>query len=174
MTKVTNSIKNKLKNIELVITDVDGVLTDGGMYYTAQGDSMKKFHTRDGMGVTLLRKHNIPTIIITKEKSPMMQNWAKKMKIKKIYDDVKIKENLLDEITRTFNVKFNEIAYIGDDVNDINLMKLVGFSVSPKDGIFQATKIADYVCKCNGGEGVLRETVDLILTTKYPNKENWY
>jgi len=169
-----DKIKKKCKKIKILLTDVDCVLTDGGMYYTAQGDSMKKFHTRDGMGVTLLRKHNIPTILVTKEKTPMVKNWAKQMKIKKIYDGVKIKENLLDEIIQLFSLKSDEIAYIGDDVNDINLMKLVGFSVSPKDGILQAKKIADYICKCKGGEGVLRETADLILTIQNPNKKEWY
>ena len=76
-------LSKKCKKIRLVITDVDGVLTDGGMYYTAQGDVMKKFHARDGMGVTLLRKKNIPTILVTKEKTKMVKKWASKMKVEK-------------------------------------------------------------------------------------------
>ena len=132
MTKVTNSIKNKLKNIELVITDVDGVLTDGGMYYTAQGDSMKKFHTRDGMGVNLLKKSKIPTIIVTKEKTKMVRNWAKKMNISHVYDGVQQKEKLLKEICKKYAVTSSQIAYIGDDVNDLELLKKVGFSATPK------------------------------------------
>ena len=78
------SISKKCKKIKIVLTDVDGVLTDGGMYYTKEGDIMKRFHARDGMGVTLLRKRNIPTIIITKEKTLMVKNWSSKMKIKKL------------------------------------------------------------------------------------------
>ena len=70
------SISEKCKKIKIVLTDVDGVLTDGGMYYTKEGDIMKRFHTRDGMGVTLLRKRNIPTIVITKEKTPMVKQWS--------------------------------------------------------------------------------------------------
>ncbi len=171
---MSTKIQKKCKKIRLLVTDVDCVLTDGGMYYTGKGDVMKKFHTRDGMGVTLLRKHEIPTIIITKEKTPMVRNWAKKMKIKKIYDGIRTKENLLEKIIQVYNLKSNEIAYIGDDVNDINLMKLVGFSVSPKDGIPPARKTADYISNCKGGEGVLREVADLILSVKFPDKKNWY
>ena len=78
----------KFKKIKLVLTDVDGVLTDGGMYYTTEGDIMKKFHARDGMGVTLLRKYNIPTILITKEKTKMVKQWAAKMKVEKLYDGI--------------------------------------------------------------------------------------
>ena len=84
----------KPKNIKILLTDVDGVLTDGGMYYTPNGDTMKKFHARDGMGVNLLKKSGVPTIIITKEKTKMVKNWAKKMNISYIYDGIQEKEKL--------------------------------------------------------------------------------
>jgi YrbI family 3-deoxy-D-manno-octulosonate 8-phosphate phosphatase len=118
----------KFKKIKLVLTDVDGVLTDGGMYYTTQGDIMKKFHTRDGMGVTLLRKYNIPTILITKEKTKMVKQWAAKMKVEKLYDGIIKKNMILDKVCNAFNLKSDEIAYIGDDVNDVPLLKAVCFS----------------------------------------------
>ena len=113
--------ENKLKKIKLVITDVDGVLTDGGMYYTKDGDIMKRFHARDGMGVTLLRNAGIPTIILTKEKTEMVKKWSKKMKIQKLYDGIVNKELELNKICKNNNVNSNEIAYIGDDVNDQKL-----------------------------------------------------
>jgi len=94
------SIISKCKKIKLVITDVDGVLTDGGMYYSIKGDIMKKFFTRDGMGVTLLRKKSIPTLIITKEKTTMVKHWAKNMKIEKLYDGVLKKELIIDKICK--------------------------------------------------------------------------
>ena len=125
----------KLKNIKVLLTDVDGVLTDGGMYYTSTGDSMKKFHTRDGMGVNLLKKSKIPTIIVTKEKTKMVRNWAKKMNISHVYDGVQQKEKLLKEICKKYAVTSSQIAYIGDDVNDLELLKKVGFSATPNDGI---------------------------------------
>ena len=123
----------KFKEIKLVLTDVDGVLTDGGMYYTTEGDIMKKFHARDGMGVTLLRKHNIPTILITKEKTKMVKQWAAKMKVEKLYDGIIKKNMILDKVCKTFNLKSDEIAYIGDDVNDVPLLKEVCLDVTPND-----------------------------------------
>ena len=158
-----NSLISKCKKIRLVITDVDGVLTDGGMYYTAKGDVMKKFFTRDGMGVTLLRRKSIPTLIITKEKTPMVKHWAKNMKIDKLYDGVLKKELLIDKICKNYNLKYEIIAYIGDDINDIELLKKVGLSGCPMDAISEVKTICHYICKSNGGHGVLREISDLIL-----------
>ena len=163
---MNNKVTKKIKQIRLLLTDVDCVLTDCGMYYDKTGDIMKKFHTRDGMGVTLLRKNNIQTIIVTKEKTMMVKQWAKKMKIFKLYDGIENKETILDKIGKTTNYKPEQICYIGDDVNDIGLLKKVGFSAVPKDAINDAKKNADYICKTTGGNGVLREIADLIITTQ--------
>ena len=156
----------KFKKIKLVLTDVDGVLTDGGMYYTAQGDIMKKFHTRDGMGVTLLRKYNIPTILITKEKTKMVKQWAAKMKVEKLYDGIIKKNMILDKVCKTFNLKSDEIAYIGDDVNDVPLLKAVCLAVTPNDGTKEAKSVSHYICNLKGGEGAFREFADLIISTR--------
>ena len=156
----------KFKEIKLVLTDVDGVLTDGGMYYTTQGDIMKKFHTRDGMGVTLLRKHNIPTILITKEKTKMVKQWAAKMKVEKLYDGIIKKNMILDKVCNAFNLKSDEIAYIGDDVNDVPLLKAVCLAVTPNDGTKEAKSVSHYICNLKGGEGAFREFADLIISTR--------
>ena len=156
----------KFKKIKLVLTDVDGVLTDGGMYYTTEGDIMKKFHTRDGMGVTLLRKYNIPTILITKEKTKMVKQWAAKMKVEKLYDGIIKKNMILDKVCKTFNLKSDEIAYIGDDVNDVPLLKVVCLAVTPNDGTKEAKSVSHYICKLKGGEGAFREFADLIISTR--------
>jgi YrbI family 3-deoxy-D-manno-octulosonate 8-phosphate phosphatase len=161
--KTPSSVFNKCKKIKIVLTDVDGVLTDGGMYYTKEGDIMKKFHARDGMGVTLLKNQNISTIIITKEKTLMVKQWAKKMKIYHLYDGIKQKEKMVSIICKKYNVKPEELAYIGDDVNDINLLKMVGFSATPSDGVLEVKKLCHYICKSNGGNGAFREVCDLIL-----------
>ena len=167
------NIIQKIKKIKIVLTDVDGVLTDGGMYYSNKGDVLKKFHARDGMGVTLLKRNGIPTVIVTKEKTMMVKQWAKKMKIEKLYDGVIKKENILDKVCKRFEVSPENIAYIGDDVNDLGLMKKIGFSVVPQDGIKKAIQIADYRCKLNGGEGVLREVADLIFEVKKIQNESY-
>ena len=156
----------KFKEIKLVLTDVDGVLTDGGMYYTTECDIMKKFHARDGMGVTLLRKHNIPTILITKEKTKMVKQWAAKMKVEKLYDGIIKKNMILDKVCKTFNLKSDEIAYIGDDVNDVPLLKVVCLAVTPNDGTKEAKSVSHYICKLKGGEGAFREFADLIISTR--------
>jgi len=153
-----------IKKIKIVLTDVDGVLTDGGMYYTKNGDSMKKFHTRDGMGVTLLRKKNIPTMIVTKEKNDIIKQWAKTMNIKKLYDGVNDKVKILDIICNKFEVLSSEVAYIGDDINDIELLQHVGFSATPNDGINEIKKFCNYICEKNGGNAAFREFADLILS----------
>lgn len=154
------------KNLKILLTDVDCVLTDGGMYYTSNGDVMKKFHTRDGMGVNMLKRKGIPTIIVTKEKTQMVKKWAKKMNIEYVYDGIQKKETIVKIISKKYNVKTSEIGYIGDDINDIELLKMVGFSATPKDGVLEAQKIVHYICKKNGGEGAFREVADIVLRHK--------
>ncbi len=156
----------KARKIKVVLTDVDGVLTDGGMYYSTKGDIMKKFHARDGMGVTLLRKNNIPSIIVTKEKNEIIKQWSKKMKIDKLLMGIINKEAVLEKICKNYSVQASEICYIGDDINDLGLLKLVGLSATPSDGIIEVQKICDYICKNNGGNGVFREVVNMILLSQ--------
>lgn len=166
----TNNLKIKCQKIKVVLTDVDGVLTDGGLYYTSKGDIMKKFFVRDGMGVTLLRKQQIPTIIITKEKTLQVKKWSKSMKIEKLFDGIINKESLLEKICKDYSINPENVAYIGDDVNDINLLKKVGLSVAPNDGLPQVKKIVDYVTLSKGGRGVFRELAEMLL--KYSKKND--
>ena len=167
-------IKKKCKVIKMLLTDVDGVLTDGGMYYSPHGEVMKKFNSKDAMGINILRKKNIPTVIVTKEKTVIVKKWARKMNVKKVYDGVLKKELVLEKICKFFKISEKEIAFIGDDVNDLELMKKVGFSVTPKDGNNAVKKIADYITKSGGGEGGVREITDLIIKSKYAEKEKLY
>lgn len=163
---VEKSVIAKARKIKVVLTDVDGVLTDGGMYYTIKGDTMKKFFVRDGMGVTLLRKNNIPTVIVTKEKNDIIKQWSKKMKINKLLMGIVNKETILEKICKTYKIHIDQISYIGDDLNDLELLKKVGFSATPADGIKEAKKISNYVCKNDGGRGAFREVADLILSSQ--------
>ena len=163
-----------LKKIKIVLTDVDGVLTDGGMYYSSDGDIMKKFHARDGMGISVLKRNGIPTVIITKEKSEIVKKWASKMNVDKLFQGIKEKEKLLPKLCRLYNLKEENIAYIGDDVNDLKIMKKIGFSVTPKDGNIEVKKIANHISKIKGGDGVLREICDLLISTKFGKKKKLY
>jgi len=158
--------KSNVSKIKILLTDVDGVLTDGGMYYSNKGDIMKKFHARDGMAVTLLRKKGIDTIIVTKEKTEIVRQWSKKMKIRELFDGINDKEVVLDKVCKKYKLTPNQVAYIGDDVNDIGLLQIVGFSASPKDGMPMVKRICNYTCKTEGGKGAFRELAELILKNR--------
>ena len=160
----------KCKKIKVILTDVDGVLTDGGMYYTAKGDVMKKFNTRDGMGVELLLEKNIKTVLITRENSKISKLRGKKIKAVATYVGIKNKEDYFKKICKKFGLKKNEIGYIGDDVNDIAIMKLAGLSDSPSDAMTEIKLIADYVCFLSGGHGAFREFANLIISAKLTGK----
>ena len=165
--KITKNIEKKCKKIKMILTDVDGVLTDGGMYYSSGGEIMKKFNTRDGMGVKLLSERKIGTIIITTENSPIVKKRGKKIKVLKTYDGISKKELLLPEICKKYSLNLENIAYIGDDINDQKIMQKVGLSFTPRDGMKIIKKNVDYICKMKGGEGVFREVADLIISYKF-------
>jgi YrbI family 3-deoxy-D-manno-octulosonate 8-phosphate phosphatase len=168
------SIHSRCKKIKLIATDVDGVLTDGGRYYSEKGETIKKFHVRDGMGINILLKNNIKTIIITKENSKITKKWAKDMNVTKVYSNAIKKEFLIKQITEEFSIKPSEIAYIGDDVNDVAIAKKIGLSATPKDGVMSMKKITHYVCALEGGKGSFRELADLVLYEKFGKKIKWY
>ncbi len=167
-------VQKKCKKIKLVLTDVDGVLTDGSRYYSEKGEILKKFHVKDGMGINILLRNGIPTCIVTKERSKTVVKWGKDMNVKKIYQGIINKEKKLSQICKEFNLKEEEIAYIGDDVNDIELLKKVGFSAAPNDSIEGVKKLVNYTCKKEGGKGAFREISDLILSNKFSQKKKWY
>lgn len=158
------SLKNKASKIKLLLTDNDGVLTDAGVYYSAKGEEFKRFSIRDGMGVErLIELAGVETGIITGEMSGSVQKRAEKLKIKELYLGVKDKEALLRKILKNKRLKPENIAFIGDDVNDISLLKAVGLSASPADGMNEIRNIVDYVCKNKGGNGAFREVAELII-----------
>ena len=167
---VKTNLVQKCKKIKIILTDVDGVLTDGGRYYSDRGEILKKFHVRDGMGVNLLLRNGIKTIIVTKENSKITKKWAKEMNINKVISSSLKKENELPKICKKFNVSKNEVAYIGDDVNDLALLEKVGFSAVPNDASNMIKKRVDYVCSKDGGKGAFREISDLVILSQFGSK----
>lgn len=165
-----NELEDILKDIKLVITDCDGVLTDGGMYYSEKGDELKKFNTKDGMGVQLLREIGIETIIITGENVELVKRRAEKLGIKEIYMGIKNKAPLVKEIAEIHELGLGEIAYIGDDVNDLEAVEIVGLGCSVEDGMGKVRDAAKYVTQTKGGQGALREVAELILEAKTRGK----
>ncbi|WIV12042.1 acylneuraminate cytidylyltransferase [Proteiniborus sp. MB09-C3] len=156
-------LKQVFKNIKLLITDSDGVLTDGGMYYSEVGDELKRFNTKDGMGVQLLREVGIKTVIITGEKVDLVKRRAEKLGIDEIYMGIKEKAPLVREIAKKHNLKLEEIAYLGDDINDLDSIKIVGLGCCVADAISIVKENSKYITSVKGGQGALREVADLII-----------
>ena len=149
-----------MKNIKIFITDCDGVLTDAGMYYFSNGLEAKKFNTRDGMAFSILRKKGIKIGIITGEDNDIIKNRAKKLNMDFLYTGVSSKESLLNEICKKYSVNKKNILYVGDDLNDIEIIKNVGYSCCPADACHEIKEITNYNCIKSGGDGVIREIVD--------------
>ena len=151
------------KNIKLVATDIDGVWTDAKMHYTENGDFMKSFSTYDGMGVEMLRNKNIETVIMTRENSNIVLRRAEKLKIKEVYIDEKNKLERLKKICSDKAIQLNEVAYIGDDINDIEALENVGLSALTNNSPIKEQIEVDYITKKKGGDGAFREFAELIL-----------
>jgi 3-deoxy-D-manno-octulosonate 8-phosphate phosphatase (KDO 8-P phosphatase) len=160
-------MKEKALKIKLVLTDCDGVLTDGGAYYGENGEVLKKFNIRDGMGVERLRTiAHIETGIITGELSPSVRKRAEKLNITELHLGIKNKSAVLATILKDKNLQADEIAYIGDDVNDIDIMTQCGLTACPADAMTAVKKKVDYICNNKGGEGAFREFAELIIAAK--------
>ena len=162
-------LKKKLQKIKAFLTDVDGVLTDGGMYYGADGLVMKRYFVRDGMGSVILQRSGIETGMITSDTSIIGQTRAERLKFDHIYIGVRDKCEALDEICTKQNYTYENIAFIGDDINDVEILKRVGFSAAPADAIDEVKDLVHYVCTKKGGQGAYREVVDMIMKAQKKN-----
>ncbi len=167
----TSDLNERAVNIRLVLADVDGVLTDGGVYYGADGEVMKRFNIRDGMGVERLNNADVEVGLITGEKSPSVTARAEKLHIGIVYLFCKDKANVIHEIVEKHGYALEEIAYIGDDVNDLEAMNLVGLAGAPSDAFIEAREAAGYVCRARGGYGAFREFAELIVEAKKQREE---
>ena len=151
------------RDIKIIAMDVDGVLTDAGMYYSEDGNELKKFNTRDGKGIELARNAGIKTALITQEKTKIVEKRAAKLEINYVYQGIRDKIKVIEEIALKENLTMNQIAYIGDDVNDIPVLKMVGFSFAPNDASEEVKRNVRFITLRKGGEGAVREMVDIIL-----------
>ena len=162
----TRRLTGMLKNIRLFATDVDGVLTDGGLYYSDSGEQTKKFNVWDGLGLVLLKHAGLVTAIITMDQTPLVNVRAAKLGITEIHQGVKDKLAVLKELASTYDIGLEEIVYVGDDVPDLPVLRAVGFSAAPANAREAVRKKVRYVCKAKGGEGAVREVADLILAAQ--------
>lgn len=167
----TNTLE-KARKIKLVLTDCDGVLTDTGTYYSANGEEMKRFSIRDGMGSERLRKLcNIPTGIVTGENSQIVQRRAEKLQITEVHLGIKDKVACVKEIAERLDLTLDEIAFIGDDTNDIEIMKIVGLTACPSDATRFVKEVSDVIVESKGGNGAFRDFAEMIIEANL-NKEN--
>ena len=162
----SNSLEKTLKDIKLFATDVDGVLTDAGMYYGESGEELKKFNTRDGMGIKLLQAEGVITAFITMENTKIVERRGKKLGVPEIFQGATDKVAVLINLSEKHGISYKQMAYMGDDVNDAEALKMVGYAAAPADCVEQVRKIVHYVCKKKGGEGAVREVIDGILAAK--------
>ncbi len=157
-TKLTN-----LKHIRLLLLDVDGVMTDGGLYFSNSGDEFKRFNSTDGYGITKLQQAGIKVGIITGRSSKIVKRRAKELKITEVYQNFQNKTDAYESIKKKLELTDTNIAYIGDDEFDLAVLECVGFSAAPADAMPVVKKQVHYVCTHGGGNGAVREVIDLIL-----------
>lgn len=158
--------KKRASKIALVLTDSDGVLTDNGVYYGPDGEAFKRFSIRDGMGVERLRHAGIATGIVTGEVSPSVHKRAEKLRIQHLYLGIKDKRAALDRILEETGFALEQLAYIGDDFNDLAMLRAigeVGLIASPADGMPDVVQTVQYRCRARGGHGAFRDFAEWIL-----------
>ncbi len=163
-------LAEKARKIKLLLTDVDGVLTDTGVYYSELGEELKRYSIRDGMGVERLRTLlGIGTGIITGEKTGSIIQRAKKLGISILHLGIKDKQKILKDIVSEYNLTEENVAFIGDDINDYEILISSGLSASPSDGMDFIKESVDYICTAKGGFGAFREFAELIIALNYNN-----
>lgn len=154
-----------MDRIKYLVIDVDGTMTDAGIYYDEHGNELKKFCTKDAAGFFVARKAGIQIVVLTGRECEATRRRMSEMKVDFLYQNIKNKKKFLEEFMEHHKIKKNEIGYIGDDLNDYDPMSLVGFVACPADSCSEIIQIADYVSKKNGGYGAVRDVIEHILRT---------
>lgn len=148
---------------KLIITDIDGVWTDGSMYYDQTGNELKRFNTYDSAGVLFAHLLDIPVAILTGEDTEIVARRAQKIKVDYLFQGVKNKVKVVETLLETLQITFDDCAFIGDDINDVALLQKVGFSGCPVNAPEYIKNKVDYITKTKGGDGAFRDFVEYIL-----------
>jgi 3-deoxy-D-manno-octulosonate 8-phosphate phosphatase (KDO 8-P phosphatase) len=164
--RIVKSPRKVFNDLKVFATDVDGVLTDAGMYYGESGEELKKFNTRDGMGIKLLQAEGVIVAIITAEQTKIVARRAKKLGISEVFQGAKDKVAILTNLSEKLSIPFEQMAYMGDDVNDLGALQVVGYAAAPADCVDQVRQVVHYICQKKGGEGAVREVIDMILAAR--------
>ena len=156
----------RLKNVELLSLDTDGVLTDGGIYFSDAGEQFRKFNVKDGMGIKLIQSIGVEIIIISSSTTLAIKHRASALGIDRVYLGVEDKKSKIKEICAELALSLNQVVHIGDDLNDIPVLNIVGLSITVADAVEDVIAIANFVTEKKGGEGAVREVCDLIVAAK--------
>ncbi len=149
--------------IKLIVLDVDGCLTDGKIIYSSDGSETKNFNVKDGLAISSWIKMGNHVAIITGRNSKIVETRANELGVKYLFQAVKDKEKVLKELIDSLNLKYYEVGAIGDDLNDFRMLSKVGRSFTPKDGVKEIREIVDTALTCNGGDGAVREMIDILV-----------
>jgi len=168
---LNNAMKEKAKRIKMILFDVDGVMTDGGIILGSQGIELKKFHVQDGMGFTLAKKAGLMLGIITGRYSDLVTRRAMELNADEICQGVFNKLTAYENILEKYGLCDEEVAYVGDDILDIPVLRRVGFKFAVANAVEEVKAMVDYITHKKGGEGAIREVIDLILELKGIRKE---
>ena len=154
---------NKIKKIKLLILDVDGVLTDGRIIWTSSAEEMKFFNVQDGVGIILAQRAGLKVAIISARKSKVTEIRAKELKITDVYQTTESKFIAYKELKDKYKLADEQVAHIGDDLHDIPVLRMVGFAVATANAQDEVKQVAHYITEKNGGNGAVREVVNMIL-----------
>jgi 3-deoxy-D-manno-octulosonate 8-phosphate phosphatase (KDO 8-P phosphatase) len=160
------TVSDRARRVRLLCVDVDGVLTDAGMYYGADGEVLKKFNTRDGMGLTRVRQAGVAVALISGEDSAIVHARAAKLNIDDVFTGVANKRAAIDELRTRKKLDLDEVAFIGDDLNDLPALKCVGLACAVADAAEPVKAVAHYVTQRRGGDGAVREVCELLIAAK--------
>ena len=160
------SRRRRWSAVRALVTDVDGVLTDGGLYYGEHGDELKRFDVRDGQGLVLLREAGLLVAIVTRKQSTIVTRRAHDLGITEVHQSSTDKASVVTALLARHGIAPRDAAYVGDDLGDIPAMKLVGLPIAVKEAVPEVRRAAHYITRAGGGHGALREIADLILSAR--------
>ena len=163
---IKDNLKERASKVKLLLLDVDGVLTDGRIIYDSKGRDSKFFDVHDGMGVYVLSKAGIKTILITAKNSAAIKPRARDMRVAEVFGDVSPKSAILDKLLKKYNVSKDEVCFVGDDLVDLGLMKRVGLGIAVSNACAEIKSAAFHVTEKRGGRGAVREVAELILKSQ--------
>ena len=162
-----DELKRKAANIRLVALDMDGTLTDGSINIGPEGELFKRFNAKDGLGITAARRHGLRISVITGRKGPIIQRRTEELGIgEDVMSGISAKKKALQTLAETYNLSMEEIAFMGDDLNDLPALQAAGLSAAPADAAEDVKKAAAYIAPHNGGQGAVRDLLELILKAR--------